>query len=78
VLHFVEKRAQPARKSWAYDAAASLDGVRVFTPEGRAIGHIRLPERGATLCFGVRHCNRRFMVASHSLYALFVNTQATA
>jgi gluconolactonase len=52
--------------------------VRVFTPEGRAIGHIRLPERGATLCFGGRHWNRLFMVASHSLYALFVNTQGTA
>ncbi|TKC79226.1 SMP-30/gluconolactonase/LRE family protein [Trinickia terrae] len=52
-----------------------LDGVRVFTPEGDAIGHIALPERCANLCFGGRHRNRLFMAASHGLYSLFVNTQ---
>jgi gluconolactonase len=65
---------------WGSDGRAGassegLDGVRVFTPEGRAIGHIHLPERCANLCFGGRHRNRLFMAASHSLYALFVNTQ---
>jgi gluconolactonase len=58
--------------------AASLDGVRVFAADGRAIGHIHLPERCANLCFGGRHRNRLFMAASHSLYALFVNTQGAA
>ena len=43
-----------------------LDGVRVFNPEGAAIGHIRLPERAANLCFGGRHRNRLFMTASGS------------
>lgn len=52
-----------------------LDGVRVFAPDGTAIGHIHLPERCANVCFGGRHRNRLFMAASHSLYALFVNTQ---
>ncbi len=52
-----------------------LDGVRVFNPAGDAIGHIALPERCANLCFGGRHRNRLFMAASHSLYALYVNTQ---
>jgi gluconolactonase len=52
-----------------------LDGVRVFTPEGQAIGHIHLPERCATVCFGGARRNRLFMAASHSLYALHVNTQ---
>jgi gluconolactonase len=52
-----------------------LDGVRVFNPEGQAIGHIALPERCANVCFGGRHRNRLFMAASHSLYALYVNTQ---
>ena len=52
-----------------------LDGVRVFNPAGHAIGHIALPERCANLCFGGRHRNRLFMAASHSLYALYVNTQ---
>ena len=52
-----------------------LDGVRVFSPQGLAIGHIALPERCANLCFGGLMRNRLFMAASHSLYALYVNTQ---
>jgi gluconolactonase len=52
-----------------------LDGVRVFTAEGEAIGHIALPERCANVCFGGRHRNRLFMAASHGLYSLYVNTQ---
>ncbi|MDR3524749.1 MAG: SMP-30/gluconolactonase/LRE family protein [Acetobacteraceae bacterium] len=52
-----------------------LDGVRVFTPSGDAIGHIKLPERCANVTFGGRHRNRLFMAASRSLYALYVNTQ---
>jgi gluconolactonase len=55
-----------------------LDGVRVFTPHGQPIGHIRLPERAANLCFGGRHRNRLFIAASHGLYALYVNTQGVA
>ena len=55
-----------------------LDGVRVFAPDGTALGHIHLPERCANLCFGGRHRNRLFMAASHSIYALYVNTQGAA
>ena len=55
-----------------------LDGVRIFNPAGKPIGHIDLPERCANLCFGGRHRNRLFMAASHSLYALYVNTQGVA
>jgi gluconolactonase len=57
---------------------AELDGVRIFNPAGEPIGHIALPERCANLCFGGRHRNRLFMAASHSLYALYVNTQGVA
>jgi gluconolactonase len=55
--------------------SAELDGVRIFSPEGKPIGHIDLPERAANVCFGGRYRNRLFMAASHSLYALYVNTQ---
>jgi gluconolactonase len=55
-----------------------LDGVRVFTPQGEAIGHIALPGRCANLCFGGRHRNRLFMAASQGLYALYVNVQGVA
>jgi gluconolactonase len=55
-----------------------LDGVRVFNKDGKPIGHINLPERCANVCFGGRYRNRLFMAASHSLYALYVNTQGVA
>jgi gluconolactonase len=55
-------------------SSQGLDGVRVFNPQGTAIGHIHLPERCANLCFGGERGNRLFMAASHSLYALYVNT----
>jgi gluconolactonase len=49
-----------------------LDGVMVFNPQGRAIAHIRLPERCANLCFGGPKNNRLYMASCHSLYALYV------
>jgi gluconolactonase len=52
-----------------------LDGVRVFNSDGVAIGHIDLPERSANVCFGGRWRNRLFVVASQSVYALYVATQ---
>lgn len=55
-----------------------LDGVVVVSPEAKLIGHIRLPERCANLCFGGVYRNRLFMAASHSLYALYVNTRGAA
>lgn len=53
----------------------ALDGVRIFSPDGKPIGHIHLPERCANVCFGGVKRNRLFMAASQSLYALYVNTQ---
>ena len=52
-----------------------LDGVRIFAPGGEPIGHIHLPERCANVCFGGVKRNRLFMAASHSLYAVYVNTR---
>lgn len=52
-----------------------LDGVRVFAPDGKAIGHIHLPERCANVCFGGLKRNRLFMAASTSVYALYVQAQ---
>ena len=54
---------------------AEMDGVRVFNAEGKPIGHIALPERCANVCFGGPKRNRLFMTATHSVYALYVNTQ---
>ncbi|OIQ74506.1 gluconolactonase precursor [mine drainage metagenome] len=52
-----------------------LDGVKVFNPEGKAIGFIRLPERCPNLVFGGPKKNRLFMASSHSLYALYVEAR---
>jgi gluconolactonase len=51
------------------------DGVVVFDPQGARIGHIRLPERCANLCFGGARRNRLLMAASTSLYSLYVNAR---
>ena len=50
------------------------DGVHIFSPEGKRIGQILLPEICANVCFGGPRRNRLFMAASRSLYA--VHTEA--
>ena len=47
-----------------------LDGVMVFNPQGKAIAHIRLPERCENLCFGGPKNNRLYMASCHSVYAM--------
>lgn len=59
---------------WAgWGTGKGLNGVRVFAPDGTAIGQIHLPERCANLCFGGRARARLFMAASQSLYSLYLN-----
>ncbi len=55
--------------------AVGYSGVTIWTPQGKLIGRIRLPEVCANLCFGGPKRNRLFMAASQSLYAVYVNTQ---
>jgi len=55
--------------------AVGYSGVTVWTPEGKLIGRIRLPEVCGNLCFGGPKRNRLFMAASQSLYAVYVSTQ---
>jgi gluconolactonase len=61
-----------ASAGWAGDG---YDGVHVFNPEGKLIGHIKLPETTSNLCFGGPKRNRLFITASQSLYSLWVNTR---
>jgi gluconolactonase len=51
------------------------DGVHVFTPDGKRIGLILLPEIPSNVCFGGAKRNRLFITASQSLYAVYVETQ---
>ncbi len=52
--------------------AGARPGVLVFSPAAQPIGMIRLPEVCANICFGGAKRNRLFMVASQSLYAVYV------
>ena len=49
-----------------------LDGVKVFSAEGKPLAHIHLPERCANVTFGGPKNNRLYMAASHSIYAYYV------
>jgi gluconolactonase len=51
------------------------NGVTIWSPQGKLIGRIRLPEVCGNICFGGPKRNRLFMAASQSLYAVYVNTQ---
>ena len=49
-----------------------LDGVMVFSAQGKPLAFIRLPGRCANLCFGGPKNNRLYMASCHSVYALYV------
>lgn len=61
-----------ASAGWVGDG---YDGVHVFNPEGKLIGHVKLPETTSNLCFGGPKRNRLFITASQSLFSLYVNTR---
>ena len=54
---------------------AGYDGVHILAPDGHLIGQILLPEIAANLCFGGSKRNRLFIVASQSLYSVYVGTR---
>jgi gluconolactonase len=61
---------------WAsWGAGEGESGVRVFSPEGKPLMQIELPERAANLYFGGPVGNRLFMTAQQSLYSLYVGTR---
>jgi gluconolactonase len=53
-------------------------GVLIYSPQGKLLGRIRLPEICANVAFGGPKRNILFMCASQSLYALQVQTQGAA
>jgi gluconolactonase len=58
--------------------AIGYSGVTVWSPEGKLIGRIRLPEICGNVCFGGPKRNRLFMAASQSLYAVYTATQGAS
>jgi gluconolactonase len=55
--------------------AVGYNGVTTWSPDGKLLGRIRLPEVCGNICFGGPKRNRLFMAASQSLYAVFTATQ---
>jgi gluconolactonase len=58
--------------------ALGYSGATVWSPAGKLLGRIRLPEVCGNLTFGGPKRNRLFMAASQSIYALYVGTQGAA
>jgi gluconolactonase len=58
--------------------ALGYSGVTCWSPEGKLLGRIRLPEVCGNICFGGPKRNRLFMAASQSLYAFYTQVQGAA
>ncbi|HWH46695.1 MAG TPA: SMP-30/gluconolactonase/LRE family protein [Burkholderiales bacterium] len=58
--------------------AVGYSGVTVWSPEGKLLGRIRLPEICGNVTFGGPKRNRLFMVASQSLFAVYTATQGAS
>jgi gluconolactonase len=72
-------RADRAGNIWVSSAAPlGYAGVTVWTPAGKLIGRIRLPEGCANLCFAGPKRDHVFMAATQSIYMLRVNIQGAA
>jgi gluconolactonase len=58
--------------------AVGYSGVTVWSPEGKLLGRIRLPEICGNVTFGGPKRNRLFMIASQSVYAVYTATQGAS
>lgn len=74
-------RADVNGNIWASSNAGrsvGYSGVTVWSPEGKLLGRIRIPEICGNVCFGGPKRNRLFMAASQSLYSVYTATQGAA
>jgi gluconolactonase len=72
-------RADKAGNLWvSSNAPLGYAGVTVWSPAGKAIGRIRLPEVCANLCFAGPKRDWLFMTASQSIYMLRLGIQGAA
>ena len=58
--------------------ALGYSGATVWSPAGKLLGRIRIPEVCGNITFGGPKRNRLFMAASQSIYAVYVGTQGAA
>lgn len=55
--------------------SSSKDGIQVYSPEGRYLGKMPVPEVSANLTLGGVQRDRLFIAAGASLYAIDLKTQ---
>lgn len=61
-------------QGWLY--VSSADSVQIFHPDGKLLARILVPEVIANLTFGGQNFDTLYIVATSSLYAIRLNTQA--
>jgi DNA-binding beta-propeller fold protein YncE len=67
-------RVDSAGRVWS----TAGDGVHVFSPDGKLIGKILVPETPANLCFGGDKRNELYITAKTSLYRIKLAASSTA
>ena len=67
-------RLDRAGRIWS----SAADGVHCYTPDGRLIGKIHIPEMVANVCFGGAKLNRLFICGTTSLYAVYLNVNGVS
>jgi len=67
-------RVDQAGRVWS----SAGDGVQIFSPAGKLIGKILVPESPANLCFGGADGKTLFMTARKSLYSIKVSVTGAA
>ena len=67
-------RVDQAGRVWS----SAGDGVQIFSPAGKLLGKILVPESPANLCFGGADGKTLFMTARKSLYAIKVSVTGAA
>jgi gluconolactonase len=58
-----------------YIFTSSLDSVQIYSPEGKQLGKILVPEKVGNCTFGGPDKNRLFIAASSSLYVITLETK---
>ena len=58
--------------------SSAADGVHCYTPDGRLIGKVLIPELVANVCFGGPKLNRLFICGTTSLYSVFLNVNGVS
>jgi gluconolactonase len=76
ILHEVEPGVPDGLRVDIYGNVwtSCADGVLCLSPEGKALGKIRIPQIVSNLTFGGPKRNRLFITATRSLYAVYVAT----